>query len=88
MREYSIVLPCHEPIIVVEDTPQQRGSSVDCGVAVLYVIRQYFHQIPVTRDMGESELPEMRSDIVKTLLNWANGRAYYEDQLMKRRRLV
>lgn len=87
MREYDIILPCQEPIIEVGDTPQQRGSFVDCSIAVLYVIRQYFEHVPITKEIGESELPEMRSNIIKTLLNWAKSRDYYKDQFMKRRRL-
>lgn len=69
MREYEIILPYHEPIIEVEDTPQQRGSSVDCGVAVLYIIRQYYEQVPITKEIGESELLEIRTEIVMTFLN-------------------
>lgn len=86
MRTYNILLPCDQPITVVEDTPQQRGNSVDCGVAVLYVMRQYFDQSPVSKKISEEELPEMRTEIVKSLLNWARNKDYYEDQLLKRRR--
>lgn len=88
MRAYDIIIPCNGQIIEVDDTPQQRGNSVDCGVAVLYIIWKYFEQIPITKAMGEEDLPEMRTEIIKTLLNWAKHRDYYEDHLMKRRRVT
>lgn len=74
-------------IIEIEDTPQQRGT-VDCGVAVLYTIMKYFEQVPISRAIGEEELPEMRTEIVKAHLNWARDMEYYEDQLMKRTRVA
>lgn len=88
MRDYNILLPAQQPIIEVYDTPQQKGNTLDCGVAVMYVIRQYFEQVPITKAIGESELPAMRTEIVKTLLNWAKHRDYYEDQFMKRKRVA
>lgn len=69
MRAYDIVLPCDDPIIEVEDTPHQSGNSVDCGVAVMYIVRQYFEQVPIIKEIGESELPKMR----------AKEKDYYED---------
>lgn len=34
-HQYDLLLPVHEPIMPVEDTPQQLSNSIDCGIAVL-----------------------------------------------------
>lgn len=61
-------------LIEVDDTPQQRGNFVHCGAAILYIMRQYLEHVPISKKIGESELPEMRTEIVKTLMNYARGR--------------
>lgn len=55
-RQYGIPLPWDEPIIEDENAPQHNCTSVDCGVAVLYVILKYYEQQPVIKADAESEL--------------------------------
>lgn len=84
-REYNIPRPWDGHFVVDENAPQQKSASVDCGVAVLYVISKYFEQQPVVKKVAEDELDAMRTNIVETLLNWAKGQSYYVGQLKKRR---
>lgn len=78
------MLPIDEPIVPIEDTPQQMKASVDCGVAVLYIIKQHYHQCPISRKEGERVLGKMRTHVVTKVLEWAADRDYYADQLPKR----
>lgn len=43
-------------------------------------------QVPITRKEGQRELAHMRTEIVKTILDWGHGREYVADQLRKKRR--
>lgn len=61
------------------------GNTIDCGVTVLYVMKQHYDQVPISKKPG-SELPKMRIEILKTLLNWTKGKEYYTHQMFKRRR--
>lgn len=85
MRPYDIILPLDGTIQQIVDTPQQDGG-MDCGVVVLLLMKKFFQQISITQKECEKELPHMRTEIVRTILNWGNGREYVADQLRKKRR--
>lgn len=84
--KYELILPVHEPLVPIEDTPQQSKTSSDCGVAVMYIIKQHFQQLPISRKEGESMMSKMRTHIVTKVLEWAGSRDFYSDQMLKRRR--
>lgn len=88
MRHYDMLLPCEEPIVEIHNTPQQRNTSVNCGVAILYLIRQHFHQAPISKEAGEQALPNMRAEIISTLLTWGKGKEHYTDMLLRRRQFT
>ncbi|KAL7148757.1 hypothetical protein ABFS83_06G200700 [Erythranthe nasuta] len=48
----------------------KKDDSVDCGVVVVYLIKKLFEQQPIIKDEVESEIPAMRTEIVKTFLHW------------------
>lgn len=73
-------------LIEVQGSPQQKNAAVDCGVVVLLIIKKYFEQKRIIREVAERELIDMRTDIVETLLNWSKDIPYYVDQLRKKRR--
>lgn len=72
-RQYGIPIPWDVPIIEDVNAPQQNRTSVDCGVAVLYIIKRYYEQESIIKELAETELTAMRTDIVETFLNWAKG---------------
>ncbi|XP_012835073.1 PREDICTED: uncharacterized protein LOC105955822 [Erythranthe guttata] len=62
-------IPIGQPL-KVELSPQQKAGSTDCGVIVLYIIREYFLQMPLEVKEAEEGVAEMRKDIVVHLLNY------------------
>lgn len=58
-----------EEIEQVVDSPQQAPGSLDCGVIVCYIIRQYFRNEEVGSKLPKSECRRMRADILHTFLN-------------------
>lgn len=49
---------------IVLDASQQDHVSVDCGIDVLYIIRQYFRRHQVVKKDFEMEIQSMRTEIV------------------------
>lgn len=78
-QKYDLLLPIDKPIVPNENTPQQLKTSVDCGVAVVYIINQHFQQVPISKKEGEKELSKLRTHIVSKLLSWAGTRDFYAD---------
>ncbi|KAF7121289.1 hypothetical protein RHSIM_Rhsim13G0177800 [Rhododendron simsii] len=77
-----------KPIQLMEDIPQQGHSTLDCGIVVCYVIRQYFRNEPISSQLPEGGCQKMRSDILHAFLSdennsWSLERQMNEDDEMK-----
>lgn len=59
------------------NSPQQEHGSLDCGVAVCYVIRQFYRQQPIDTKPAETEIRVMRTEIVETLVRWGVEEKYF-----------
>ncbi|KAH7834305.1 hypothetical protein Vadar_014715 [Vaccinium darrowii] len=59
---------CHD-IEQVLDCPQQAPGSLDCGVIVYYIIRQYFRNEEVRSKLPKAECRRMRAEIVHTFVS-------------------
>ncbi|KAG5565763.1 hypothetical protein RHGRI_001621 [Rhododendron griersonianum] len=60
-----------EPILTVQDCPQQEDSSLDCGVIVCYIIRQYYRNEEIAPILRKAACQKIRSEIVKAFLTGA-----------------
>ncbi|KAG5515137.1 hypothetical protein RHGRI_036245 [Rhododendron griersonianum] len=60
-----------EPIVTVQDCPQQEDSSLDCGVIVSYIIRQYYRSEEIEPTLRKAACHKMRSEIIKAFLSGA-----------------
>lgn len=58
-------IQCNACLSPVMDAPQQRPGSLDCGVIMLHIIRQYFRQQPIHRVSAEDG-NTMRRGIAET----------------------
>ncbi|KAG5538895.1 hypothetical protein RHGRI_019441 [Rhododendron griersonianum] len=58
-----------EPIVTVQDCPQQEDSSLDCGVIVCYIIRQYYRNEEIVPILRKAACHKIRSEIVKAFLS-------------------
>ncbi|KAL7090377.1 hypothetical protein ACP275_12G037100 [Erythranthe tilingii] len=68
---YNIDINFDFDIEVVKDCPQQNNGR-DCGVHVLYCIKQIFRQQPIDPISASDDLTNMRKEIVETFLEWGN----------------
>ncbi|KAG5564092.1 hypothetical protein RHGRI_000314 [Rhododendron griersonianum] len=60
-----------EPIVTVQDCPQQEDSSLNCGVIVSYIIRQYYRSEEIEPTLRKAACHKMRSEIIKAFLSGA-----------------
>ncbi|KAF7143205.1 hypothetical protein RHSIM_Rhsim05G0009200 [Rhododendron simsii] len=58
-----------EPIVTVQDCPQQEDSSLDCGVIVCYIIQQYYRNEDIAPILRKTACHKIRSEIVKAFLS-------------------
>lgn len=69
-RHLGADLPYDEEIILIEDAPQQECGSVDCGVVVLYIIKQFFTNEPVLKKVAERDMKKHASQYGCHFLHW------------------
>lgn len=69
MKHHKFSFPYEEEITPVHDAPQQEPGSLDCGLFVLYIIRQYFKQQQVVKDIADVEVKNMRTEVVQAILH-------------------
>ncbi|KAL7116798.1 hypothetical protein ACP275_03G028200 [Erythranthe tilingii] len=67
-RYHKLDLPYDEKVVLMNNVPQQKSDSVNCGVVVCYIVRQYFENKIITKAQGVKDIPNMRKEIVETLL--------------------
>lgn len=74
-KHHGIVVPFSNarPLLgTMLNSPQQEHDSLDCGVAVCYVIRQFYRQQPIDTKPAETEIRVMRTKIVEMLVcSWS-----------------
>ncbi|GMQ10992.1 hypothetical protein CsSME_00053783 [Camellia sinensis var. sinensis] len=56
-------------LVSVKDSPQQRPTSVDCGIIVCYIMRQIIRDEPIANSMEGDEINNFRASIVHQFLN-------------------
>ncbi|GMP94245.1 hypothetical protein CsSME_00043771 [Camellia sinensis var. sinensis] len=56
-------------LVSVKDSPQQRPTSVDCGIIVCYIMCQIIRDEPIANSMEEDEINNFRASIVHQFLN-------------------
>lgn len=68
-----------EPLLKTElNAPQQDHGTVDCGIFVMYIIRQYFRQQSIKNQEARKEINKsMRAEIVETLIKWGCHDKYF-----------
>ncbi|KAJ8633213.1 hypothetical protein MRB53_026549 [Persea americana] len=71
-QNYKLLIhtqPYGATLLSVEDAPQQKMSSVDCGVIVCYLMKQITHKQVIALKLLQSVVDSLRAKIVSRFLN-------------------
>ncbi|KAJ8639527.1 hypothetical protein MRB53_016221 [Persea americana] len=61
--------PYGAPLLSVEDAPQQKMGSVDCGVIICYLMKQITQKQVIASKLPQSIVDSLRAEIVSKFMN-------------------
>ncbi|KAI8000367.1 hypothetical protein LOK49_LG09G01720 [Camellia lanceoleosa] len=69
LDEQSILANFSSSLEAVANCPQQKPGTLDCGVIVCAIMRQYVHRVDVERSLHGSNCIILRANMVKAFVN-------------------
>lgn len=75
-------------MVYYDHAPQQYANSVDCGVVVLYIIREFFRHKLILRSEAEDGVRIMRTEIVEALVNYSSDEQYPKKKMFQSMRAL
>ncbi|GMP95336.1 hypothetical protein CsSME_00044421 [Camellia sinensis var. sinensis] len=69
MDVLSIEADFDHALVAVSRCPQQKAESLDCGIIVCAIMRQYVHHYDVERTLQGSNCSVLRANMVKSFVN-------------------